>query len=391
MNILGRQALVLWAFWTFAMPLVSATTAQLRNIVYFCGQHPTVPKSLLTSQITHVVMAFMNSDIFNREEPSSDWPLFMTVKETRAQFAPDTKIMVAIGGWGDTAGFSLASATEGCRQRWARNVAAMLRDTGADGVDIDWEYPGGNGEDYKQVPNEHKAWEIGAYPLLLAEIRTAIGPDKLISVAVPGLPRDMLPFTAEMLPTIMESVDFLNVMTYEMMNRRDTITKHHAGKVASRESLKNYIKNGVRPGNLNLGFAFYTKFYRTEHHTCLQSPIGCSTLLMEDPKTGVDMGRTGAFAWADEVPAEMQASLSKALHDGQYDNIGGGYYYWDVDQDLWWSHETPGSIEDKFGLVRELGLGGVFAWELGADGPEYSRLAALNAAVGGSRGKKDEL
>ncbi|RYO78022.1 hypothetical protein DL766_006922 [Monosporascus sp. MC13-8B] len=189
----------------------------------------------------------------------------------------------------------------------------------------------------------------------------------------------------------MESVDFLKVMTYEMMNRRDTITKHHAGKVGSRESLHNYIKNGVRPDDLNLGFAFYTKFYRTERHACVQSPIGCSTLLMEDPRTGVDMEHTGAFAWADDVPAEMQASFYKALREGQYDNIGGGYYYWDADQDIWWSHETPSSIEDKFGLVRELGLGGVFAWELGADGPEYSRLAALNAAVGGSRRKKDEL
>ncbi|RYP02831.1 hypothetical protein DL765_010676 [Monosporascus sp. GIB2] len=219
----------------------------------------------------------------------------MAVNETRAQLAPGTNIMVAIGGWGDTAGFSLAAATEEGRQRWARNVATMLRDTGAD--------------DYKQVLNEQKAWEIGAYPLLMAEVRTAIGPDKLISVAVPGLPRDVLPFTAEALPTIMESVDFLNVMTYEMMNRRDTVTKHHAGK---------------------------------------------------------------------------------ALREGQYDNIGGGYYYWDVDQDLW-SHKTPSSIEDKFELVRELELGSVFAWERGADGPEYSRLAALNAAVGGPRPKKDEL
>lgn len=78
-------------------------------------------------------MAFMNSNTFNRKEESSDWPLFMTVKETREQFAPGTKIMVAIGGWGDTAGFALGAATKEGRQNWARNVAAMIRDTGADG------------------------------------------------------------------------------------------------------------------------------------------------------------------------------------------------------------------------------------------------------------------
>jgi hypothetical protein len=54
----------------------------------------------------------------------------------------------------------------------------------------------GNGEDYKQVPNADKAWEITAYPLLLGELRTAL-PNKIISAAVPGLRRDMLAFTHE--------------------------------------------------------------------------------------------------------------------------------------------------------------------------------------------------
>ena len=51
--------------------------------------------------------------------------------------------------------------------------------------DIDWEYPGGNGADYKQVPNSAKAYQIDAYPKVLKAIRAAIG-DKLLSIAVPG-------------------------------------------------------------------------------------------------------------------------------------------------------------------------------------------------------------
>lgn len=250
----------------------------------------------------------------------------------------------------------------------------------------------GNGEDYKQVPNEQKAWEIEAYPLLLAEVRAAIGPDKLISAAVPGIPRDMLAFTPKSLPHIMDSVDFLNVMTYDLMNRRDTVTKHHAGKLLSRESLEAYISNGASPDKLNLGFAFYTKYFRTEYQACLGNPIGCPTLLLEDPETGADQGHTGAFAWADETPSEVRTSFAKALGSGQYDDAAGGYYYWDADEDLWWTHETPSSIKDKFSLVRDVGIGGVFAWELGGDGPEYIRLAAVNAEViAASSAKKDEL
>jgi chitinase len=77
-------------------------------------------------------------------------------------------------------------------------------------IDIDWEYPGGNGADYKQVPNEQKKYEIEAFPKLLAAVRAAIG-DKLLSIAVPGKKGDMIAFTAETGPKIWPSVDYINV------------------------------------------------------------------------------------------------------------------------------------------------------------------------------------
>ena len=42
--------------------------------------------------------------------------------------------MVAIGGWGDTEGFSYAAATEYGRRLFAGNVKKMVEDTGADGM-----------------------------------------------------------------------------------------------------------------------------------------------------------------------------------------------------------------------------------------------------------------
>ena len=50
--------------------------------------------------------------------------------------------MVAIGGWGDSLGFEEAARDDASRKRWASRVAEMIDATGADGVDIDWEYPG---------------------------------------------------------------------------------------------------------------------------------------------------------------------------------------------------------------------------------------------------------
>ncbi|KAI1333914.1 glycoside hydrolase family 18 protein [Xylariaceae sp. FL0016] len=372
------------------MTAVSSASIPLRNIMYLTGQHPVVPNDILTTPITHVAMAFMSSGIFNQAR-KSDWPLFMSVEEARSRFQPGTKIMVAIGGWGDTTGFDTAARSSESRTLFARNVAAMVQATGADGVDIDWEYPGGNGEDYKQVPNEDKAWEIIAYPLLLAEIRRALGPSKLISAAVPGLRRDMLAFTADTVPQIMASLDFLNVMTYDLMNRRDNVTKHHTGAQLSMDTVNAYVENGAAPEKINLGFAFYVKYFKTERGPCEENPIGCPTGLMEDPETGADLGRTGGFSYHDAVPVEVKSSFGRAKTHGQYDEVGGGYWYWDREEAIWWTFDDVNAVRRKVPLVKQKNLGGVFAWGLGEDASDFDHLRALNAGLKDIELRRDEL
>lgn len=63
----------------------------------------------------------------------TEWPLFTSVDTARGMFVPGTAIMVAIGGWGDTAGFEEAAATREGRAIFARNVGSMIEATGADG------------------------------------------------------------------------------------------------------------------------------------------------------------------------------------------------------------------------------------------------------------------
>ena len=203
----------------------------------------------------------------------------------------------------------------------------------------------GNGEDYKQVPNAEKAWEIEAYPKLLEEIRTAIGPSKLISAAVPGLPRDMMAFTNETVPLINKYIDFFNIMTYDLLNRRDNVTKHHTGVKLSLEAIDTYISRGVPPSKANLGFAFYTKWVNTAPNGgCDIEPVGCKTELLENPETGADMGKAGGFSWHDKVPEDVETSFRKALAKGTYDAKGGGYYYWDKDENRWWTFDTPEAV-----------------------------------------------
>lgn len=125
---------------------------------------------------------------------------------------------------------------------------------------------------------------------------------------------------------------------------------------------------------------------------CEENPIGCKTVLMEDPLTGGDLGMCGAFSYHDTVPKELAISWEKAQKKGVYDEEGGGHYSWDGEEGIWWSWDTDSAVERKVSeVVRSTGLGGVFAWGLGEDAGAggWKHLEALNRGVErlGERGR----
>jgi GH18 family chitinase len=193
----------------------------------------------------------------------------------------------------------------------------------------------------------------------------------------------MLAFTEETIPKISASLDFFNIMTYDLMNRRDNVTKHHTGVELSLDAINAYLENGVSPEKANLGFAFYVKWFKTDPKgSCSKHLPTCKTVLMEDPETGADLGQAGAFAWSDTVPSNLESSFKKALSNGMYDDLYGGYYYWDSEENIWWTFDTSDAILKKFSLiVAEKRLGGVFAWGLGEDSENWDHLKALTAGV----------
>jgi GH18 family chitinase len=207
---------------------------------------------------------------------------------------------------------------------------------------------------------------------------------------VPGLPRDMLAFTAATIPLIEPLLDFFNIMTYDLMNRRDNVTKHHTGLALSLQAMKAYIENGVPARKANLGFALYVKWFKTSSDPaavaqCEKDPIGCPTALMEDPTSGADLGKAGAFAYDDNVPEELKESWERAQKRGKYDEVNGGWHYWDEgglgEEGIWWSWDTEEAIRRKIPFVLELGYGGVFAWGLGEDGPDWRHVDMMNKGV----------
>jgi chitinase len=348
--------------------MATAANAQLRSIVYFDQWHLSTPDRSQTTGITHVITAFAASTLFNSGQ---QYTPFMTVDAVRAMFDEGTKVCMAIGGWGDTAGFTVGAATEQSRKTYAANVAAEAERLGYDCVDVDWEYPGGNGQDYMQNPNEGKVGEIQTFPLLLAEIKAAIG-EKELSIAVPAKEGDMIAYTAAKVPLINESVDFVNVMTYDIMNRRNAETTHHTSIEGSATAIDLYTERGFPASKLNLGFAFYAKFFTTQAGAeCGYEPTGCPVAVLEAPD-GSDTGLSGAITFSEP----------RQWPEGSTDAQMGGQWWWDAETQMYWTWDTVELMARKFDeIVRPKGLGGVFAWSLGEDANDWSHLKAMRDGV----------
>ncbi|KAI2466010.1 glycoside hydrolase family 18 protein [Annulohypoxylon bovei var. microspora] len=418
------------------LAMAGLAAAQIRNLVYFDQYHISIlPGKNVTTGITHVIMAFANSSLFAPETAGTFEP-FMSVDTVRAMFDNGTQVGIALGGWGDTAGFSAGAKTEASRTAYAKNVATMAEDLGFDFVDIDWEYPGGNGADYKQIPNANKTSEITTFPLLLHEIKAAISP-KQLSIAVPARQGDLIAYTTTQAPSIFSAVDMVNVMAYDMMNRRDTSTQHHTSVAGSLEAVQQYLDLGCPAAKLNLGLAYYAKYFETPANVTCTQPIGCPIVKAENDD-GSDAGTSGAitFEYANEFPTAAPTNLSatsdgtcgtgteftcagftdgaccsqygycgstaahcglgcqasfgtcegpdissafpKALANGILDEQEGGMWYWDAENHLFWTWDTTDLMKRKFReIIAPLGLGGVMAWSLGEDSADWSHITTV--------------
>ncbi|TVY34662.1 Endochitinase B [Lachnellula subtilissima] len=425
---------------SLTLGLSTLQLASARYVMYVDQWHVAeLPNKTVAAGVDTVIMAFANSSLFTTS-PGGNYTPFEPLDTMRARFDDGAKLMVAIGGWGDTAGFSAGAVSESSRSLYANNVATMINTLGFDGVDIDWEYPGGNGADYKLngTTNDKKVSEVETYPLLLAAIRNAIGEDKLLSIAVPGLERDMIALTPSHAPLVWDSVDFVNVMTYDLMNRRDNVTKHHTDVNTSLATITHYLDVLSLPAEkANLGFPFYARYFKTDPASSCTNGLGCKTVLLENPTDGSDLGMSGTMTFessnfvsaptnltegtdgtcgasvAQKCPAgaccstygycgttadycgsnclldygnctgvPATSTFKTAMANGITDEEAGGEYYYDSENNVFWTWDTPALIERKFTeIVNAKGLGGVLAWSAGEDGHDWSHVLALQKGM----------
>jgi GH18 family chitinase len=298
-----------------------------------------------------------------------DTPLrgnFGALIRLKRQF-PHLRTMISIGGWTLSSPFSDAALTPASRLKFAQSAVAFMKKYGFDGVDIDWEYPGGGGLD----GNVARAEDGANFTKLLAELRrqldqaaTADGKAYYLTIAAPaGLDK-----IAKLdIPGIAASVDWINVMTYDLHGAWDAITGHNAplfGRnaqdvLSTERAIKPYRDAGVPGDMLLVGVPFYGRGWKGV------PPAGNG---LYQPSNGGAPGPFESGMFEYQYVARLLAA-QPGVYKRFWDATSRVPYLYapGVNGGTFISYDDVDSIREKILWLKSQGLGGVMFWELSGD------------------------
>ncbi len=287
---------------------------------------------------------------------------------------PQLKLLVSVGGWTWSGGFSDMALTEAGRRRFIDSAVRFVGKYGLDGVDIDWEYPGMPG-----MGNPHRPEDAQHYTALLTELRRRfdlegkrLGRQLLTSVAT-GASLNFLAHTE--MGKVARVVDSVNLMSYDYYEpSSDKTTGHHAPlyanprdprHVSADASVKAYLAAGVPASKLVLGVPFYGQAWAEvngEYHGLYQHGVAARI----------------AASYRD-IPALLAPA-------------GGYQRYWDAEASAPYlysaaahtfiSYDDAESLRLKCQYVLKHGLAGIMFWEYHNDLDE-TLLRAIDAGLHG--------
>ena len=331
------------------------------------------PDTIAADKLTHINYAFANiKDGQVVEGFARDAENLQRLTGLRRRF-PQLAILVSVGGWTWSGGFSDAVLTAESRRRFVESAITFLQRHDLDGIDVDWEYPGLPG-----LGNTHRPEDKENFTALMAELRAALnglGRSKhrtyLLTFAA-GAFSDFITHTE--LDKLQALVDFVNLMTYDFrVAEADPVSGHHANLFPSAadaeqrsvdRAVKEFRAAGVPPGKLVVGVPFYGRGWAqvaADRNGRYQrgKPI--------EPRMDLNYGHLADFVGRDGFErfwdAESQAP-----------------YLWNASRGIFITYEDPESLGRKGSYIVEHGLAGAMFWEYNAD-PSGALLDALYKAL----------
>jgi chitinase len=355
-------------------PAIQPPAARVVAGYLFAGNAVADVSDADATRLTHINYAFANlRDGEVVEGFPSDADNFRRLRELR-QRHPDLRLLVAVGGWTWSGGFSDAALTVASRDRFVRSAVAFVQQHDLDGLDIDWEYPGlpGNGNIHRAEDKENFTALMGALRAGLDDLGRGRNRKYLLTFAAGAFPR-FIEHTE--LARVSASIDWVNLMTYDFrVAAVDPVAGHHANlfdhpdddKHRSGDSaVKEFLAAGVPAAKLVLGVPFYGRGWmdvRAERNGLYQP--------------GVPLVDAGGLSYG-RIAAEL---VDKDGYERHWDAIAQQPYLWNASRRIFIAYDDPESVRRKARYVIERGLGGVMYWQHGSD-RTGTLLQALHEAL----------
>ena len=269
-------------------------------------------------KLTHVNFAFANVVGGRVVEGSPRDAENLRVLTGLRRDHPHLRILVSVGGWTWSKGFSDAALTAKSRRVFVASAVDFVRRHDLDGFDVDWEYPGLPGDG-----NPHRPEDKENFTALMTDLRAALdregarrGRPLLLTFAA-GASGEFLAHTE--MAKVQAVVDFVNLMTYDFrVANPGSPAGHHANLFPSPAdprshsadgAVRDFLAAGVPASKLVLGVPFYGRAWEG-----VSSPEG---LYREGrpPSQRIDSSHSslaalvGREGWTREWDAAAQAPL----------------------------------------------------------------------------------
>ncbi|MGS2739240.1 glycosyl hydrolase family 18 protein [Sinomicrobium sp. M5D2P17] len=283
----------------------------------------------------------------------------------------NVKVMASIGGWSMCKHFPEMAADPQKRATFIADCQKLIN-TGFDGIDLDWEYPG----PYAGMNFTGSQADFANFLTLVQELRAAIGPDKLITAAFSADPVKVQGFNWSSLSATM---DYFNFMTYDFNGGWSDIAGHNSplypydGAEAPdfnwQSTLNALTSLGVPKNKINFGMPFYGRGVITD---------GSAGLNISTQKRNETVQPDGPIVTcADFVnwPRDVYDGTPNYFFIQQAMNAGGWTRHWD-DQakvpyltkgNYFLSYDDEESITHKSQFIVDNDLAGAIVWTVYGD------------------------
>lgn len=346
-------------------------------VAYVAGYRDFDFTTIDVSGITHLNYAFANiSDgeaIFDTTKIDSKrlTPKDIVALNSLKSKNPDLKVLVSVGGWSWSKGFSDAALIEESRLKFAKSCAVFVDKYNLDGIDLDWEYPNQIG-----AGNTHRPEDVHSFTLMLKAVREQLdlmsekeGKNKHYLLAIATGADEAYVKNTE-LGEIHKYIDFLNIMTYDFYNGLHKVNGHHSNFKSSAQpemdmnsvvnAVDMHIEAGFPANKINLGIPFYGRIWKGVKTDGEQ-------ILFQEAET-VGMG----IDYKD-----FYQNINANGFTRYWDKAASAPYLWNPEEKTFISYEDEESIQYKIEYLKNKGLAGVMFWEYSAD---YDKTL-LNAVV----------